>query len=349
MLRRRLYCPLFSWTLLCLSLAITEATYSIVATDAYTRQVGGAGASCIPNGDIFDALYLSAPNRSVFHTQGLLLERNSTIVMTAIDMMQTDDDSIGDILAKMRELDTEPYLMSEDGSVTMPKVDLRQYGMANFHVNDSHGGYTGSSLQEVYDDIFQIKDTVQIDKGAGRSNNDEDSGRYSFHAQGNVVKDGTVDSLYDGFVEGGDGSNICDMALRLMAAMDKVLKDGGGDMRCINEHNGISATGAFLHIDEADGKELIHINIVGDGTFEPLEKLRQEFFAWKEGNPCSQRNETSIDVEKVPVTDVGDANDIEAVDAADSSAAKVSSSYSYLVTASILLSFSATIAIDMAF
>ena len=129
-----------------------------------------------------DGLYLSAPNRSVFHTQGLLLERNSTIVLTAIDMMQTDD-SIGDILAKMRELDTEaePF-MTEDGSVSMPKIDLRQYGMANFHVNDSHLGYTGSSLQEVYDDIFQIKDTVQIDKGAGRSNNDEDSGQYSFHA-----------------------------------------------------------------------------------------------------------------------------------------------------------------------
>ena len=40
-----------------------------------------------------------------------------------------------------------------------------------------------------------------------------------------------------------------------MSVMDKVLEDGGGDMRCINDdYNGISATGAILHIDEADGK-----------------------------------------------------------------------------------------------
>lgn len=241
--------------------------------------------------------------------------------------------------------------------------------MASFDVNDSHGGYTGSSLQEVYDDILQIKDTVQIDIGAGRNNNDEDSGRYSFHAQGNVVKDGTVESLYDGFIEGGDGSNTCDMTYKLMSAMDRVLEDGGGDMRCINEHNGISATGAFLHIDEADGKELIHLNIFGDGTFEPVEKLRQEFLVWKEGNSCSQRNDTKIDADEVPVTDAGDANveavdtagssdikidvdevrvtdagdaNVEGVDATGSSAAKASSSY--LVAPSILLSFSATIA-----
>ena len=71
-------------------------------------------------------------------------------------------------------------------------------------------------------------------------------------------------------------------------------------------------------------------------TFEPLEKLRQEFFAWKEGNSCSQRNETKIDVEEVPVTEkqvMPTTLRLLMPDAAGSSAAKVSSSY--LVAASI--------------
>ena len=70
-----------------------------------TRQVGGAGASCVPSADIFDVLYLSAPNRSVLHTQGWKLERNSTIVKTAVDMMDTNQ-PIEDILGEMKELDT---------------------------------------------------------------------------------------------------------------------------------------------------------------------------------------------------------------------------------------------------
>ena len=42
--------------LLCLVaffMPIVTATYSIVATDAKTRQVGGAGATCLEDRDIF--------------------------------------------------------------------------------------------------------------------------------------------------------------------------------------------------------------------------------------------------------------------------------------------------------
>lgn len=261
-------------------LATADATYSIVSTDASTRQVGGAGASCVPSDDVFEALYLSVPNRSVLHTQGIVVD-NEIVVSTAREMMEGGE-SIDDILTKIREVDTADF-----GG--FPIVELRQYGMADFNTN-SHGGYTGGSLQTVYDYILEVKNTVQVDMGFDR--NDEDAGsmirgRYSFHAGGNVVAEGTVPSLSDGFLGGEDeDTQHCDMAARLMAAMDSVVQDGLGDMRCINDHGGVSASSAFIHIDDADGTELIHINIVGDGSFEPVEKVRQEFLAWRASNPC---------------------------------------------------------------
>ena len=96
----------------------------------------------------------------------------------------------------------------------------------------------------------------------------------------NVVAEGTVTSLYDGFLGGGGEDNHhCDMAGRLISAINSVVEGGLGDMRCINDHDRISATGAFLHIDNADGTELIHINIIGNGTLEPVEEMRQKNLA----------------------------------------------------------------------
>mmetsp|Transcript_10700 Transcript_10700/g.19218 ORF Transcript_10700/g.19218 Transcript_10700/m.19218 type:complete len:178 (+) Transcript_10700:3-536(+) len=170
--------------------------------------------------------------------------------------MMEGDESIDNILTKMLELDTSYF-------GRFPTAKLRQYGMTDFNTN-SHGGYTGESLQSVYDDVLEVKNTEQVDLGVDRKDEGADSmvrGRYSYHVQGNVVAEETVTSISDGFLGGEDkGIPYCDMAARLMAAMYSVVQAGLGDMRCINDHGGVSASGAFLHIDNPDGIELIHIN-----------------------------------------------------------------------------------------
>lgn len=262
--------------MLLLTPQITHATFSIVATDRQSRQVGGAGASCNPSGDIFSGLYLSAPNRSVLHTQALLLERNNPIVVTAREMMRRDE-SIQDILSTMEDMDSSNFTLSVG---SFPSAELRQYGMADFFTN---GGYTGQSLETAYRLAGMADGTEQIDLGSEKLVDD----RYSYHAMGNVVADGTVDALQTGFLKDIDSDDHCMMARRLMAAMDSVLQDGFGDMRCINDHGGISATGAYLHIDNPDGKVLVHINKAGDGSYEPIEELKREFLQWQENNGCN--------------------------------------------------------------
>lgn len=257
-----------------------------MATDKRTRQVGGAGASCNPSGDVFSGLYVSAPNRSVMHTQALLLERRSPIVSTAREMMRRGDASVDDILSTMEDMDGDNCTLSVG---SFPSADLRQYGIADFFTN---GGYTGRSLETAYTLAGMADGTEQIDLGS----EDLIDGRYSYHALGNDVAQGTVNALRTGFLaettDNDDGEeqhdyDHCIMARRLMAAMDEVLRDGFGDMRCIHGHDGITATGAYLHVDNPDGRVLVHINKAGDGSYEPIEELKREFLRWQERSGCS--------------------------------------------------------------
>jgi hypothetical protein len=59
--------------------------FNCVATDATKRKFGGAGATCLETHDVYEALYLSSPNHTVLHTQGLLIDRDNPIITTALD------------------------------------------------------------------------------------------------------------------------------------------------------------------------------------------------------------------------------------------------------------------------
>jgi hypothetical protein len=131
---------------------------------------------------------------------------------------------------------------------------------------------------------------------------------FSYHALGNDVHVGTTQSLENGFLEEvvaenekndevvessndtttatTNNNDDCIMAQRLMSALDNVLHNNHGDMRCINHHNGISSTGAYIHIDNPNGKALVHINKAGDGSYEPIVELKKEFMKWKVKHGC---------------------------------------------------------------
>ena len=48
------------------------------------------------------------------------------------------------------------------------------------------------------------------------------------------------------------------MAGKLMAALESVFSKGLGDVRCLDDdESGYSTTGAYLHVDNADGTERI--------------------------------------------------------------------------------------------
>ncbi len=256
------------------------ASYSIVATDSKTRQVGGAGGTCLAD-DIYGAFYLSAPGNSVLHTQGWLLSRDDEIIVTAVDMMNKGE-SPDKVLGAMKALDTgSARFQVESETKSVPEVEIRQYAMADFSSTES---YSGKSLNSVFE-FLGCPDSEVADVGNIDSND-----RYNFHAIGNLVKTGTVNSLQNGFEDQNDefGFGTCDIAGKLMTAMYRVVDGGFGDVRCLE---GRSAAGAYIHVDNLDGTPYIHINEVdSDGNKEPVEVLKDEFLEWRKGNPCESES-----------------------------------------------------------
>lgn len=282
--------PVLHLVLLLAIPSFISATFSIVATDKETRQVGGAGATCLDDEDVHKALYFSIPNKGVLHRQGDICCDDS-IPLAGLEAMGMNA-SVDDVLNTMLTMDNETFTFDEfDDDYYLPpgaedyeteQRNLRQYAIADF---DSHIGYTGSSLYTIYHDIFGFPGSTEQTHSGGEAT----SSRYVYHAAGNIVKEGTVQSLQNGFLTEEDndvyGFGLCDMAGKLMNAMYHLLKDGNGDSRCLLQY-GTTAASGFLHIDNADGTEYIHINAIDDGTKEPLEKLKRKFMRWRRKNPC---------------------------------------------------------------
>jgi uncharacterized Ntn-hydrolase superfamily protein len=173
---------------------------------------------------------------------------------------------------------TDPAL---DGAffAVFPYYTVRQYGVVD--VKGRTAGYTGPLLDLLYATAVSLPKTDQ-------SHRHGTTGSYAYSAQGNVVTKRTVQTLQSTFV----GSSGCDLADRLMEAVDAVSTAGEGDARCIVDgftagvHAPIPGTGAYLHVENPDGTDLVHIDVVGDGTFNPVKRLREEYDAWRAKHPC---------------------------------------------------------------
>ncbi len=277
------------------SFALTaKATYSIVATDNTTKKVGGAGATCLPGRDIYEALYRSEPGKAVLHTQGLLLAGDDPIVVKAYELMKNGVLSSEDVLGAMVDMDDSTFYDRSGGSYAT--ADLRQYGIADFA---STAAYSGTRLGDMWS-YYGQEDSEIADLGGNvqtlDGGNETMATQYLYHAMGNVVKVGTVTALETGFRSMDDTYNfgLCDIAGRLMTAMYQVANEGLGDERCLDDF-GTSSSGAYIHIDNEDGTDFIHINEVGDGTVEAVEVLKDSFDEWRRKNPCS-----SCTVMKIP-------------------------------------------------
>ena len=88
------------------------------------------------------------------------------------------------------------------------------------------------------------------------------------------------------------------MAGKLMTAMYRVADGDFGDVRCLNK-DGTTATGAYLHVDNPDGTEFIHINIIDSYPNEPVEELKFQFANWRKKNPCDTSGATSVAAKRI--------------------------------------------------
>lgn len=83
----------------------------------------------------------------------------------------------------------------------------------------------------------------------------------------------------------------CDLADRLFLAMMAVaeVEPFAGDIRCPGEEDITApASGIFLHVDNADGTEFVHIDISGamDVTTNVFDQLSVKYAKWRYTHNC---------------------------------------------------------------
>jgi uncharacterized Ntn-hydrolase superfamily protein len=221
-----------------------HATYSIVATDSASRQVGGAVTSCVGTLSV-SIVYGSVPGKGAVHAQAQLggPGKNAAVMQLGMDVDPTA------IIASITST-------AFDGN-----AQRRQYGIVDLMGRSA--GFTGTQALAFADDR---QATV---------------GTYTYSVQGNILTSVAVlDQTAAAFPTG------CDLADRLMLALEAGAMNGEGDSRCTS--GGIPSDSAFIEVDregEAAGTYL-RLDVTDTAPQNPLVLLRAQYDAWRATHPC---------------------------------------------------------------
>ena len=223
-----------------------RATYSIAAVDADTREVGGAGASCVGSFVSIYSIYGSVPGRGVVHAQALLSTRNRD---RAVGLLQMGL-SPSEILAVM----TDP---AEDA-----QFDRRQWGIVD--LSPEAAGFTGARTLDYAGDL----------SGS--------AGSITYAIQGNILTSGAVlDQARDAFEGGG-----CDLPDRLMRALEAGGAGGEGDSRCTDRGIPSDGAFIQVDRDGEPRGGFLSLRVDDTAPDNPLVLLRAEYDAWRAEHPC---------------------------------------------------------------
>lgn len=225
-----------------------QDTFSIVALDSTTREVGSAGASCVDlfQFGIIDGSFLGdlIPDTGSINTQAAYVAANQN-----------------NARARMRAGDTPAQMVTWlTANDVGANPSTRQYGIVGFNGNNpSAEGYTGSNCQNYKNHI------------KGNFN-----GIY-YCIQGNILLGQLVLDSMEARFKNAQG----DLACRLMAALQGA-KMVGADTRCTS--NGTSSLFAFIKVaqktDPYNNPSLkLYVKTVSNAQIEPIDSLQTVFSA----------------------------------------------------------------------
>jgi len=169
-----------------------------------------------------------------------------------------------------------------------PDASRRQYGVVDLAGRSA--GYTGSANGVFAGDVQGEVET------------------FVYSIQGNILTgEAVLDQAEAAFTAGG-----CDLADRLMLALEAGGEGGQGDSRCTP--TGIPSDGAFIHVDLEDGMELVHLEVVDTRPENPLELLRGLYDEWRASNPCPEPPEAEPEAEAEAEAEALEEAAVEAVE-----------------------------------
>lgn len=242
----------------------SQDTFSIIAVDPETGEIGSAGASCVGGvgaQGIIDIITKIIPGRGGVNSQAYVCIPNSNL-NNAIDQME------------MGASPTEiiDYLLSNDSCASQGfDPQFRQYGIADFDENGvpRTAGFTGSMA----DDYKEDRQTA------------------TFSVQGNILLNQTVIDNMEANFNNTNGP----LADKLMAALQGA-NFAGADSRCLAA--GTSSTTAYLLVYKADddpNDPYIRLNVGQQPSgIEPIDILQNLYDAFLSVNENTLKDNISI-------------------------------------------------------
>lgn len=103
---------------------------------------------------------------------------------------------------------------------------------------------------------------------------------FTFSVQGNLLTGPAVLTQARAAFEAGG----CDLADRLMRALEAGRDNGEGDARCTPR--GVPADSAFIRVDPGPGGAPLALSVVDTGNQDPVTLLRAQYDAWRAEHPC---------------------------------------------------------------
>jgi uncharacterized Ntn-hydrolase superfamily protein len=243
--------------------SFSQDTFSIVAADSATREVGSAGASCV---DLFPTLFTNSflgqllPDSGAINTQASYLAANQNNARARM--------RAGDLPAQIIS-----WLTANDAQ---GDSTIRQYGIVGFSgANVSAAGYTGNACLN-----YKEHRTGSI------------NGIY-YCIQGNILLGQQVIDSMESRFRNAPGNLTC----RLMAALQgaKII---GADTRCTN--NGTSSLFGFVKVSQPTdpyGNPSFNVSVRthNNANIEPIDTLQVLFDAV---NSCAVTKLTVVEAAK---------------------------------------------------
>ena len=236
---------LFSLYFLLVSLVqlFAQDTFSIVAVDAATGEVGSAGASCLDNSDITGGVLIISdphPGRGVIHTQAAWVPANQNNASNQMDLGDSPQEIVD-------------WLQSNDAGTPVNST-IRQYGIADFDSlgNPRAAAYTGVNCMSYKNHIVGP----------------------NYSIQGNILLGQQIlDSMEARFLNA-EG----DLGCKLMAALQGA-NVAGADTRCLAE--GVSSQSAFVRVARpGDTLGTLYMDLIVTETpfgMEPIDSVQELF------------------------------------------------------------------------
>lgn len=227
--------------------ANAHATYSIIAVDLETGQVGGAGTSCVGSQISVSAIYGAVPGSGVVVAQAAL---NIEGRDRAVELLARGSDPAS-VIAEL----------------TSPSFDLLS-SVRQYAVIDSAGasaGFTGSGTMAYADDV------------QGRA------GAFVYSVQGNILTGAAVleqaSAVFD--------APGCDLADTMILALEAGADNGAGDSRCTPDGIPSDGAFIAVDLpDQAGGAAYLRLQVDDSRPDNPLVRLRERYDAWRVDHPC---------------------------------------------------------------